>query len=108
MCIRDSGPPSGALGARRAPSGPPAMRRRAPARCSCLGLGSVHSGAFERPRGALMITAHGVELRIGARVLLEPTSFRVAAGDRIGLVGRNGAGKTTPVSYTHLTLPTIL
>jgi len=42
-----------------------------------------------------MITAHGVELRIGARVLLEPTSFRVAAGDRIGLVGRNGAGKTT-------------
>ncbi|OJV57631.1 MAG: ABC transporter [Cellulomonas sp. 73-145] len=42
-----------------------------------------------------MIVAQGVELRIGARVLLEPTSFRVAAGDRIGLVGRNGAGKTT-------------
>ena len=42
-----------------------------------------------------MITAQGVELRIGARTLLEPTSFRVAPGDRIGLVGRNGAGKTT-------------
>ncbi|WP_029287616.1 ribosomal protection-like ABC-F family protein [Cellulomonas sp. HZM] len=42
-----------------------------------------------------MITAHGVELRIGARVLLEESSFRIAAGDRIGLVGRNGAGKTT-------------
>ncbi len=42
-----------------------------------------------------MITAHGVELRIGARVLLQPTSFRIAPGDRIGLVGRNGAGKTT-------------
>ncbi|WP_263120631.1 ABC-F family ATP-binding cassette domain-containing protein [Cellulomonas fimi] len=42
-----------------------------------------------------MITAQGVELRIGARTLLTPTSFRVAAGDRIGLVGRNGAGKTT-------------
>ncbi|QAY62422.1 ABC-F family ATP-binding cassette domain-containing protein [Xylanimonas allomyrinae] len=42
-----------------------------------------------------MITAHGVELRIGARVLLHETSFRIAAGDRIGLVGRNGAGKTT-------------
>ncbi len=42
-----------------------------------------------------MITAQGVELRVGARLLLEPTSFRVAAGDRIGLVGRNGAGKTT-------------
>ncbi|KQY43710.1 ABC-F family ATP-binding cassette domain-containing protein [Cellulomonas sp. Root137] len=42
-----------------------------------------------------MITAQAVELRIGARVLLEESSFRIAAGDRIGLVGRNGAGKTT-------------
>ncbi|MGA4542324.1 ribosomal protection-like ABC-F family protein [Uniformispora flossi] len=42
-----------------------------------------------------MITATGVELRAGARILLESASFRVAAGDRIGLVGRNGAGKTT-------------
>ncbi|HEY0118407.1 MAG TPA: ABC-F family ATP-binding cassette domain-containing protein, partial [Cellulomonas sp.] len=42
-----------------------------------------------------MITAQGVEMRVGARLLLEPTSFRVAPGDRIGLVGRNGAGKTT-------------
>ncbi|MEZ0449113.1 ribosomal protection-like ABC-F family protein [Cellulomonas sp. ICMP 17802] len=42
-----------------------------------------------------MITAQAVELRIGARTLLEESSFRIAAGDRIGLVGRNGAGKTT-------------
>ncbi|WP_436787414.1 ABC-F family ATP-binding cassette domain-containing protein [Yinghuangia sp. YIM S10712] len=42
-----------------------------------------------------MITATAVELRAGARVLLESASFRVAPGDRIGLVGRNGAGKTT-------------
>ncbi len=42
-----------------------------------------------------MITASGVEMRVGARLLLEPTTFRIAAGDRIGLVGRNGAGKTT-------------
>ncbi|ACZ30442.1 ABC transporter related protein [Xylanimonas cellulosilytica DSM 15894] len=42
-----------------------------------------------------MITAHAVELRIGARVLLTPSTFRIAPGDRIGLVGRNGAGKTT-------------
>nr|WP_241265726.1 ABC-F family ATP-binding cassette domain-containing protein [Streptomyces boncukensis] len=34
-------------------------------------------------------------MRAGARVLLESASFRVARGDRIGLVGRNGAGKTT-------------
>ena len=42
-----------------------------------------------------MITADGLELRVGPRLLLAPTSFRVGKGDRIGLVGRNGAGKTT-------------
>src|SRR5262245_1791957 len=42
-----------------------------------------------------MITATDLELRVGARQLLMPTSFRVAPGDRVGLVGRNGAGKTT-------------
>ena len=42
-----------------------------------------------------MITAQGIELRVGARTLLSSATFRIAAGDRIGLVGRNGAGKTT-------------
>ncbi len=42
-----------------------------------------------------MITATGIELRAGARILIESASFRIAKGDRIGLVGRNGAGKTT-------------
>jgi ATP-binding cassette subfamily F protein 3 len=42
-----------------------------------------------------MITALDLELRAGARVLLEPTTLRVGSADRIGLVGRNGAGKTT-------------
>src|SRR4051812_2814453 len=42
-----------------------------------------------------MITATGLELRAGARILLSPMTLRVQPGDRIGLVGRNGAGKTT-------------
>src|SRR5260370_7923645 len=42
-----------------------------------------------------MISAREVELRAGARLLLESASFQVSAGDRIGLVRRNGAGKTT-------------
>ena len=42
-----------------------------------------------------MITVQDVELRAGARLLLEHVTFRVQPGDRIGLVGRNGAGKTT-------------
>ena len=42
-----------------------------------------------------MITAQAVEVRVGARVLLEAATFRIGPGDRVGLVGRNGAGKTT-------------
>src|SRR3954447_7437539 len=42
-----------------------------------------------------MITAHKLEVRAGARLLMQDVSFRVAPGDKIGLVGRNGAGKTT-------------
>ncbi|WP_226346197.1 ABC-F family ATP-binding cassette domain-containing protein [Agilicoccus flavus] len=42
-----------------------------------------------------MIAATGIELRAGSRLLLDDTTFRIAAGDRVGLVGRNGAGKTT-------------
>ncbi|HEY5554184.1 MAG TPA: ATP-binding cassette domain-containing protein, partial [Cellulomonas sp.] len=54
-----------------------------------------------------MITAHAIELRVGARVLLEEATFRIAAGDRIGLVGRNGAGKTTLTkTLAGETLPT--
>ncbi len=42
-----------------------------------------------------MITVHDLEVRAGARLLMEHVTFRVAAGDKVGLVGRNGAGKTT-------------
>ncbi|MET9835660.1 ABC-F family ATP-binding cassette domain-containing protein [Streptomyces sp. NPDC006385] len=42
-----------------------------------------------------MITVSGVDVRVGARLLLSDISFRVSPGDRVGLVGRNGTGKTT-------------
>ena len=42
-----------------------------------------------------MITAHHLHVRAGARVLIEDASFRIGPGDKVGLVGRNGAGKTT-------------
>ena len=42
-----------------------------------------------------MISVQNLELRVGARLLLSEVNLRVAAGDRVGLVGRNGAGKTT-------------
>jgi ATPase subunit of ABC transporter with duplicated ATPase domains len=43
----------------------------------------------------LLITATDMELRAGSRILVSGANLRVQPGDRIGLVGRNGAGKTT-------------
>jgi ATP-binding cassette subfamily F protein 3 len=42
-----------------------------------------------------MITLRDVTLRRGAKAVLERTSFTVHAGEKVGLVGRNGAGKSS-------------
>jgi ATPase subunit of ABC transporter with duplicated ATPase domains len=42
-----------------------------------------------------MLQVENLQIRLGARVLLDQVSFRVDKGDKVGLVGRNGAGKTT-------------
>ncbi|MEJ7705995.1 MAG: ABC-F family ATP-binding cassette domain-containing protein [Nocardioidaceae bacterium] len=42
-----------------------------------------------------MITVRNLQVRAGARTLVEQASFRIGPGDKVGLVGRNGAGKTT-------------
>ena len=62
-----------------------------------------------------LVTLRNIALRFGGPPLLDGVTCHVEAGQRIGLLGRNGAGKTSlmrllagviPVSYTHLTLPT--
>ncbi|MBT6406785.1 MAG: ABC-F family ATP-binding cassette domain-containing protein, partial [Rhodospirillaceae bacterium] len=42
-----------------------------------------------------MLHINGLTYRIGGRVLLENASVAVAAGHKVGFVGRNGTGKTT-------------
>jgi ATPase subunit of ABC transporter with duplicated ATPase domains len=42
-----------------------------------------------------VLEVKNLQIRIGARVLMDDVSFRVDKGDKVGLVGRNGAGKTT-------------
>lgn len=42
-----------------------------------------------------MLIVDDLTIEIGARTLVRDATFRVAAGDKVALVGRNGAGKTT-------------
>ena len=42
-----------------------------------------------------MINLNGVTLRRGGRVLLEAADCTIHGGERVGLVGRNGSGKSS-------------
>ena len=42
----------------------------------------------------------------GEVVALHDVNLEIGRGDIFGIIGMSGAGKSTPVSYTHLTLPT--
>ena len=40
--------------------------------------------------------------------VLKDIDFSLEKSSSVAITGPSGSGKTTPVSYTHLTLPTIL
>jgi ATPase subunit of ABC transporter with duplicated ATPase domains len=42
-----------------------------------------------------MLSVRNLSVEVGGRLTLEGASFTVRAGDKVGLVGRNGAGKTS-------------
>ena len=42
-----------------------------------------------------MFNAHKITVNFGREILFDEISFRLAKGDRIGLIGKNGAGKST-------------
>jgi len=42
-----------------------------------------------------MINVHNLSISFSGKDLFEEISFRLAAGDRVGLIGKNGAGKST-------------
>ena len=58
-------------------------------------------------RSCIVISVQNLELRAGARLLMEEVTFRIDKGDKIGLVGRNGAGKTTWRLITPLVVQTV-
>ena len=51
-----------------------------------------------------MITLRDIQLRRGARILLDHASVTLNPGEKIGLVGRNGAGKSTLFALLNGTL----
>ena len=85
-------------GVRHWPSGgnlPSACRVRDVTDLRRAGVG-LRAGAGERARSMTgVINVQDLTMRIGARQLVQGASYRVDKGMRIGLVGRNGAGKTT-------------
>jgi ATP-binding cassette subfamily F protein uup len=61
--------------------------------------GNVQMSATEAEgSGSIVIEAKGVGKTFGDRCIVDNVSVRIARGDRIGIVGANGTGKTTLVS----------
>jgi ATP-binding cassette, subfamily F, member 3 len=51
-----------------------------------------------------MITLKNISLRRGAKILLDQTSVTLNPGEKVGLVGRNGAGKSSLFALLNKTL----
>ena len=47
--------------------------------------------------GAAMLNLNGITVRLGGRVILDGATAALPPGSRVGLIGRNGAGKSTMV-----------
>src|SRR5580658_3719359 len=57
------------------------------------------------PRAMSLLVISGLTIRLGGRTLLDGADLTVDPGRRIGLVGRNGAGKPTLLRVVAGELP---
>jgi zinc/manganese transport system ATP-binding protein len=49
----------------------------------------------DAPRGSAVLALDGVSVSFGSRRILDDVTFRVDRGEFVGIIGANGAGKTT-------------
>jgi ATP-binding cassette subfamily F protein uup len=63
---------------------------------------STHDG---RASGRLVIEAKRIAKSFGERVIVRDLSLRISRGDRLGIVGANGTGKTTLINMLSGELP---
>jgi len=50
---------------------------------------------IDRPRMSALLSANEIRLAYGPQTLLDGVTIAVSAGEKVGLVGRNGCGKTS-------------
>jgi ATP-binding cassette subfamily F protein uup len=75
-----------------------ALHRMRAQRASMIGKAGTSKLALESDsevRTKSVITAEGVTKRFGDRTIIKNFTLRIQRGDRIGVVGANGTGKTT-------------
>jgi len=63
--------------------------------------------AAQDERAALRLDVNGVAMAVGAKQLLQPTSFTVEPGELVAIIGESGAGKSTLLkAIAGVTAPT--
>jgi ABC-type glutathione transport system ATPase component len=56
---------------------------------------------FTVPADRPLLQVAGLNVRLGQLPVLKDVSFSVGAGERVGIIGESGSGKSVPARLTH-------